>query len=476
MGLGFHSDLDSNAKIDGANVALAFVPPRPEELAVHFSDFEILELVGRGGMGVVYKARHLRLDRIVALKILPAEFCTDAVLSERFLREARTMAKLFHPNIVLLFDFGEANGVPYLCLEFVDGVNLRTAILEKSIEPGQAIEIITQICDALQYAHGSGFVHRDIKPENIMLDRSGRVKITDFGLVKLLGMEIADFTLTGTNQVMGTPHYMAPEQTDHPHEADHRVDIYALGVVFYELLTGELPRGRFDPPSEKVAVDARIDEVIFKTLAANPDNRYQQAREVTTDLIRISKATDTSLPRSAGVSLTQVFQDGWRDWRSGGVTSVAKWSFFALYVICFYQLVTVTLLPQEHGYVRRVGTWMMMRKNQTTGLQSEFHFDATFYLSLLIGSLAYYLHWRIRKSETGSMDSFRLPRAHVILWLTMVGYGFLVAVDGIDVYQLLLPTWAILLIFVLIGQLFVALWRYWLSARQKDVEKSTSKQ
>lgn len=461
MGLGFDTDLDVIAKNHRANVASAFVPPRPEELAAHFSDFEILELVGRGGMGAVYKARHLRHDRIVALKILPAEFYTDAVLSERFLREARAMAKISHPNIVLLFDFGEANGVPYLCMEFVDGINLRTAIQTNAIRPAQAIAIVPQICEALQYAHNCGFVHRDVKPENILFDRAGRVKIADFGLVKLLGIEAADFTLTGTNQVMGTPHYMAPEQTDRPGEADHRADIYALGVVFYELLTGELPRGRFVPPSEKVVVDARLDDVVFKMLAADPDSRYQQASEVTTDLDRISKSTDFSSAHGSNVTLAHVFLDGWRDWRRSGLTSLAKWSSFALYVACFYQLVNVSLLTQEHGYVRRVGTWMTMRKDHITGLQSEFHFDRTFYLSLLVGSMAYYLYWRVWKTETGSKDSFRFPPSHLVLWLAMVGYGFFVAVDGVDRYNLLLPTWGNLIIAVLIGNGLVTLWRYW---------------
>lgn len=474
MGLGFDNDRDAVEKNRRANVVSSFTPLNPIELAGRFPDFEILELVGRGGMGAVYKARHLRLDRIVALKILPAEFCTDAVLSERFLREARVMAKISHPNIVLLFDFGEANGVPFLCMEFVDGINLRKAILAKTLKPAQAIAIVPQICDALQYAHDSGFVHRDIKPENILLDRVGRVKITDFGLVKILGIEAANFTLTGTNQVMGTPHYMAPEQTDRPQEADHRADIYALGVVFYELLTGELPRGRFVPPSEKVAVDARLDDVVFKTLAADPDCRYQQASEVTSDLDCISKPTIQSPARKANVTLAQVFQDGWRDWRHGGMTSVAKWSSFALHVVCFYQLVYVTLAPNEHGYVRQVGTWMTMRKDHTNAIQSEYHFGPTFYLSFLVGSLAYYLYWRVWKTETGSTDSFRFSLAHTVLWLAMLGYGFLVAVDGVDRYNLLLPTWANLIIAVLTGQMFAALVRYWFPVRQRQMGKSVS--
>ncbi|MCX5677435.1 MAG: protein kinase, partial [Planctomycetota bacterium] len=144
------------------------------------------------------------------------------------------------------------------------------------------------ICEALQYAHEEGIVHRDIKPENILLDKKGRVKIADFGLAKLLGRGPADFTLTQPQQVMGTPHYMAPEQLEHPAEVDQRADIYSLGVVFYEMLTGELPLGRFAPPSQKVQVDVRLDEVVLKTLEKEPGRRYQQASQVRTDVETIA--------------------------------------------------------------------------------------------------------------------------------------------------------------------------------------------
>lgn len=475
MGLGLTCEMGQIDERLGSIAKHSFVPPKPEELAEHFLDFEILELLGHGGMGAVYKARHLRHDRIVALKILPLEFATDAILSERFLREAQVMAKIFHPNIVLLFDFGEANGVPYLCMEFVDGINLRKAIHSKTLEPSQAITIVTQICEALQYAHDSGFVHRDIKPENILLDRTGRVKIADFGLVKLLGIEAADITLTGTNQAMGTPHYMAPEQTDCPNEADHRADIYALGVVFYELLTGELPRGRFAPPSSKVSVDSRLDDVVFKTLASDPISRYQRAGEVKSDLNRILQTTLHSHPQRSSITLAQVFHEGWRDWRSGGLTSIAKWSFFALYVGCFYQLINVTLTTDANGYVRHVGNWLTMRKDRNTGLQSQFHFDLDSCFFLLVGSLAFYFHWRVTKTESRSREPFRFPRAHLVLWISMVGYGFLVAADGVDRYQLLLPSWVNLIIAVLIGNILGAFWHYWFPANLQNSGKSIPK-
>ncbi len=240
-----------------------FQPPTPAELAPYFPELEILALIGKGGMGVVYKARQKRLDRLVALKILAPAFGQDPAFAERFHREARAMGMLNHPHIVAVHDFGQTNGLYYFVMEFVDGVNLRRPLEMGKLSPEQALAIVPQICDALQYAHNAGVVHRDIKPENILLDKSGRVKIADFGLAKLTG-QTQDVTLTGAGQVMGTPHYMAPEQLEHPQAVDHRADIYSLGVVFYQMLTGELPIGRFALPSRKVQVDVRLDEVVLR--------------------------------------------------------------------------------------------------------------------------------------------------------------------------------------------------------------------
>ena len=233
-------------------------------------------------MGAVYRARQKTLDRIVALKVLPPEVGRDPAFAERFTREARALARLTHPNIVMVFDFGETNGYFYFLMEYVDGVNLRQSLQAHRLSPEQALAIVPQICEALQYAHDEGIVHRDIKPENVLLDKRGHVKIADFGLAKLLGRPGGTLNLTGTGQVMGTPHYMAPEQLEKPLEVDHRADIYSLGVVFYELLTGELPLGRFAPPSRKSNVSADLDQVVLKTLEKEPNQRYQQASEVKT--------------------------------------------------------------------------------------------------------------------------------------------------------------------------------------------------
>jgi phage shock protein PspC (stress-responsive transcriptional regulator)/tRNA A-37 threonylcarbamoyl transferase component Bud32 len=258
--------------------------PTPAELAPLFPDLEILELLGQGGMGAVYKARQRKLDRFVALKVLPADWGRDPAFAERFSREARTLARLNHPEIVSVHDFGEAGRHYFLLMEFVDGANLRQLLMTGRLQPRQALPIVAQICEALQYAHEQGVIHRDIKPENILIDKRGRVKIADFGLAKLLGRNRNEYTLTGSRQVMGTLDYMAPEQRTKPQEVDHRADIYSLGVVFYEMLTGELPLGRFAAPSEKAGVDSRLDEIVFRALEREPNRRYPRISAVKADV------------------------------------------------------------------------------------------------------------------------------------------------------------------------------------------------
>ena len=258
-----------------------FVPPSPAELARHFPQLEILELIGRGGMGAVYKARQPSLDRLVALKILPPGVAGDTGFAERFTREARALARLSHPNIVAVYDFGQAAGMPFFVMEYVDGPNLRELERGGKLNPREAMQIIPQICEALQFAHDEGIVHRDIKPENILLDKKGRVKIADFGIAKLVGQTaVPDAALTGAGDVVGTLNYMAPEQREKPLTVDHRADIFSLGVVFYELLTGELPIGKFAPPSQVAQVDVRLDEVVVRALEKEPARRYQHVSDL----------------------------------------------------------------------------------------------------------------------------------------------------------------------------------------------------
>src|ERR1039457_4035841 len=274
----------------------SFVPPPMEELAKLFPQLEIQECLGRGGMGAVYKARQPRLDRVVALKILAPEKQNDPQFAERFEREARALARLNHANIVTAFDFGEVSGRFYLLMELVDALTLRQVLQAGKLAPAEALNIVPKICEALQFAHEQGIVHRDIKPENILLDKQGRVKIADFGIAKIAGLESKDFSLTGAKDVMGTPHYMAPEQIEKPLTVDHRADIYSLGVVFYEMLTGELPLGKFQPPSQKVQVDVRLDEVVLRSLAKEPELRYQNVSEIKT---RVETIASTNAPAAA---------------------------------------------------------------------------------------------------------------------------------------------------------------------------------
>jgi serine/threonine protein kinase len=286
-------------------------PPKPEEIAPLFPQLEILECLGRGGMGAVYRARQPRLDRFVALKILGRDKEDEPQFAERFVREARALARLNHPNIVTVYDFGEAGGHCYLLMEYVDGLSLRQLLQGGRLPPEQALTIVPKICEALQFAHEQGVVHRDIKPENILLDKNGRVKIADFGIAKMVGAEGAEGSAGrragagGTmeaeapdrrsalpasltqDQVVGTPHYMAPEQVEKPATVDHRADIYSLGVVFYEMLTGELPLGKFAPPSSRtggIQIDVRLDEVVLHALEKEPELRYQQASQIKSDL------------------------------------------------------------------------------------------------------------------------------------------------------------------------------------------------
>jgi serine/threonine protein kinase len=269
-------------------------PLTPEEIAPHFPKLEILEFLGRGGMGVVYKARQKTLNRLVALKLLAPERVKDTKFAERFTREAQALAALSHPNIVTIYDFGQAGGFYYLLMEFVDGLNLRQLLRTRKFTPEEALSIVPPLCDALQFAHDRGIVHRDIKPENLLLDKTGRVKVADFGIAKMLGTingnkKGESASLENTTQcTIGTPGYSAPEQKTDPARVDSRADIYSLGVVFYEMLTGELPGKPLEPPSRKVHIDVRLDEIVLRALEKKPELRYQQASEFKTQVETIS--------------------------------------------------------------------------------------------------------------------------------------------------------------------------------------------
>jgi serine/threonine protein kinase len=271
-------------------------PPTVEQVAAAFPQLEVLALIGAGGMGAVFRARQPKLNRLVALKVLPASLAErDPAFAERFEREGQMLARLHHPNIVAVHDSGRAGEFFYLLMEYVDGVNLRQAMRASRFTAEQALGIVPRICDALQFAHDEGVLHRDIKPENILLDAKGRVKLADFGIGKMIGeaSELAaagapsathDATLTQAGSALGTPQYMSPEQRDTPGDVDHRSDIYSLGVVFYELLTGELPIGKFAPPSKISASDPRVDAIVRQALERQREHRQQSADEVRTQV------------------------------------------------------------------------------------------------------------------------------------------------------------------------------------------------
>ena len=268
-------------------LAMPWTPPEPVDLASLFPGFEIVRIIGRGGMGAVYEARQIALERRVAIKLLPIEAGEDSVFADRFRREARTLAKLLHPHIVAVFESGETvAGHLFFVMEYVDGGDLAERARRSLLEPGETLRIVDEICAALSFAHGQGVVHRDIKPSNILLTVDGHVKVADFGLAVLESRE-ADSKLTLTGIALGTFDYASPEQLAGRGNEDARSDIYSLGVLSYELLAGKPPRGVFDPPSQaNPAVDPAVDTVVLTALQSEPDRRYQSATDFSVALNR----------------------------------------------------------------------------------------------------------------------------------------------------------------------------------------------
>ena len=259
-------------------------PPSVEVLAkaMRGNGVEPIEFIGRGGMGAVYKGRQYSLNRIVALKVMPQAPDDGSIKYrfQRFKREARSLARLSHRNVVGVYDFELAGDFLYFTMDFVDGQTLRQRLKSGPLSPSYAFKLFLQLCDGLQHAHQSGVIHRDIKPENLLVDKNDFLKIADFGLAKLSGGGASNEWQTVDSQAMGTFGYMAPEQFKKPQEVDHRADIFAAGVVLYEMLTGETPwMGRFSAPSKKAKVDSSLDEVLLKALEKDVTLRYQDISE-----------------------------------------------------------------------------------------------------------------------------------------------------------------------------------------------------
>lgn len=265
-----------------------FVPPSVSELQELFPKLEILSFVGHGGMGTYYKARHPKLDRLAALKILPVNPDIDAELIANFKKEAKAMARLNHTNIIGIYEFMETQSTLYLVMEFVEGDIFERIINKRSFDLGEILAIISQICAALNHAHRNGVIHRDLRPGNTLLAKNGIVKVGDFGLARLMGEELFRRKMTETNHAMGTMDYVAPEQLEPGQEVDHRADIYSLGMMIYKLLTRILPHGSFVVPSKLVPnLDPRMDDLVVRCLQRSPENRYQTISEVWTEVDQI---------------------------------------------------------------------------------------------------------------------------------------------------------------------------------------------
>ncbi len=275
--------------------AIAREPPKPPEIP----GFEIVGLLGRGGMGEVWRARQLSLGREVALKTLSSHLADEPDFVRRFEKEAAALAALSHPNVVSIFDRGNAGDRYFLVMELVAGRSLRERISLGLLAAGEAGAIGSQLLAAMDYAHRRGVVHRDLKPENILLASSAppdshdeTVKVADFGLAAVLGRDSA-LHVTRPAVAMGTLSYMAPEQRRDARSVDGRADLYSVGVILFEMLTGELPLGRFRLPSERgQAGHRRFDAVLERALQEEPESRYANAGEMARDLARAVEAAE----------------------------------------------------------------------------------------------------------------------------------------------------------------------------------------
>jgi serine/threonine protein kinase len=319
---------DTRANVDRTFISTA--------IQIVIPGYELKEILGKGGMGEVWRAVQQSLGRLVAVKILPPKLAQDSEFIRRFEKEATALATLQHPNVIQIIDRGVAGEHYYFVMEYVQGRSLRELINEGPVEPGRALKIIQEVCAAIDYAHDQQIIHRDLKPENILLDERGHVKVADFGLAGMKGTD-ERLQMTATAVAMGTINYMAPEQRRDAKNVDGRADLFSLGVMLYELLTGELPVGRFEIPSAKVpGLDPRIDDIVEKALAQDPTARYERAsiigRELddilatlgTTPVLGVvsgkQKATvlgRAGRPQVSGENRPSLIQSGWNGLRLG---------------------------------------------------------------------------------------------------------------------------------------------------------------
>jgi serine/threonine protein kinase len=278
--------------------------------------YRIIEQLGQGGMASVFKAYHAALDRYVALKVLHPAFLEDPQFQARFQREARVVAKLEHPNIVPVYDFAEHKAQPYLVMKFIEGITLKARLAQGPLTKKEATDIIDSVGSALSYAHQRGVLHRDIKPSNVLIDPEGAIFLADFGLARMA--EAGASTLSG-DVMLGTPHYISPEQAKGVRELNECTDIYSMGVVLYEIVVGRVPFNADTPfsiihdhiysplplPNEvNPAVPANIQRVLLKALAKEPQDRYQSVKELSSSFI--SALTGIAPSADDGVTLPQL--------------------------------------------------------------------------------------------------------------------------------------------------------------------------
>ena len=261
---------------------IIFQAPEIDQLAPLFPAYHIECLIATGGMGAVYRAVQKSLDRTVAIKILPREFRQDPNFCTIFEAEAKSMARLNHPNLIGVYDFGEVNGMLFIIMEFVPGQSLFHSTHAQAIDPKEVMRLISAVCSGLAHAHENGIIHRDIKPSNILLDLQNEPKIGDFGLAHPVG--------TGHQEgaeIYGTPGYTAPEVVNNPKSVNHRADIFSIGVLLHELLTGKLPADDPRPASQIAHCDLRFDAIIRRATAEVPEARYANAHQIIADISNI---------------------------------------------------------------------------------------------------------------------------------------------------------------------------------------------
>jgi CheY-like chemotaxis protein len=286
---------------------------RLPEVGDELAGYKVEAIAGRGGMGVVFRAEHLHLSRVVALKVLTADLAGNRSFRQRFVREAQTAARLDHPNIVPVFDAGEVEGLLYIAMKYIDGVDLGHVLdAEERLSPQRTVDLLADIADALDVSHGAGLVHRDVKPGNVLVDNV-RSYLTDFGLTKRIASRTA---LTAAGRTVGTAAYLAPEQI-RGQDVDARTDIYAFGCVLYECLTGNVPFTRDtdmavlwahleqdpEPPSQRVAeLPKDLDAVLMQALAKRKEDRFASCGELmkavaeTTNAFRPESSTRNKIP------------------------------------------------------------------------------------------------------------------------------------------------------------------------------------